>query len=308
MSRLTKRVKVGYGLGTTITLTTFGELNDVAIDAAMTLVAEYEDRLTVNRQVSEVMSINHAAGDHAVAVSPATYQLVKRAVLASRESFGFNALIGPLVKLWAIGFKAANVPDESDIAARKQLIDPMQVELNDDQLTVKLLQPGMELDLGGIAKGEIADRIADLWRAYGVASGIIDLGGNLVFVGESPRRVDGQWVIGVQDPQAERHDEVGRTVLPACSAVTSGIYERFLIVDGKQYHHLLDSRTGHPLQTKLAGVTVFARQSVVAETEAKRLFFAGAPIPNWEKQPDIYGAVFVYQDGRVVPVGVHLQA
>ncbi len=97
-------------------------------------------------------------------------------------------MIGPLVKLWAIGFKAANVPDESDIAARKQLIDPMQVELNDDQLTVKLLQPGMELDLGGIAKGEIADRIADLWRAYGVASGIIDLGGNLVFVGESPRR------------------------------------------------------------------------------------------------------------------------
>jgi thiamine biosynthesis lipoprotein len=308
MSRLTKRVKVGYGLGTTITLTTFGELNDVAIDAAMTLVAEYEDRLTVNRQVSEVMSINHAAGDHAVVVSPATYQLVKRAVLASRENFGFNALIGPLVKLWAIGFKAANVPDESDIAARKQLIDPMQVELNDDQLTVKLLQPGMELDLGGIAKGEIADRIVDLWRAYGVASGIIDLGGNLVFVGESPRRVDGQWVIGVQDPQAERHDEVGRTVLPACSAVTSGIYERFLIVAGKQYHHLLDSRTGHPLQTKLAGVTVFARQSVVAETEAKRLFFAGEPIPNWEKQPDIYGAVFVYQDGRVVPVGVHLQA
>lgn len=307
MARLTKRVKVGYGLGTTITLTTFGELNDVAIDAAMTLVAEYEDRLTVNRKVSEVMSVNHAAGDHAVAVSPATYQLVKRAVLASRENFGFNALIGPLVKLWAIGFKDAHVPAESDIEARKQLIDPLQVELDDEQLSVKLLQPGMELDLGGIAKGEIADRIADLWRAYGVASGIIDLGGNLVFVGRSPRRLDGQWVIGVQDPQAERHDEVGRTILPACSAVTSGIYERFLIVDGKQYHHLLDSRTGHPLQTKLAGVTVFAEQSVVAETEAKRLFFAGEPIPDWEKQPGIFGAVFVYQDGRVVPVGVALQ-
>lgn len=307
MGRLTKRVKVGYGLGTTITLTTFGELNDVAIDAAMTLVAEYEDRLTVNRNVSEVMSINHAAGDHAVAVSPATYQLVKRAVLASRENFGFNALIGPLVKLWAIGFKDAHVPAETEIEARQQLIDPMQVELDDEQLSVKLLQPGMELDLGGIAKGEIADRIADLWRAYGVASGIIDLGGNLVFVGQSPRRQDGRWVIGVQDPQAERHDEVGRTILPACSAVTSGIYERFLIVDGKQYHHLLDSRTGHPLQTKLAGVTVFAEQSVVAETEAKRLFFAGEPIPNWEKRPGVFGAVFVYQDGRVVPVGVNLQ-
>lgn len=306
MSNLDKRVKIGYGLGTTITLTTFGELNDVAANAAMALVAEYENRLTVNRSASEVMSINHAAGDHAVAVSPATYQLVKRAVLASREDYGFNALIGPLVKLWAIGFKDAHVPAEADIKARQALIDPSLVQLDDATRCVALLKPGMELDLGGIAKGEIADRIADLWRAYGVASGIIDLGGNLVFVGQSPRRADGQWVIGVQDPQAQRHEEVGRTILPACSAVTSGIYERFLVVNGKQYHHLLDSRTGHPLQTKLAGVTVFAQQSVVAETEAKRLFFAGQPIPGWQQRPGIFGAVFVYQDGRVVPVGVDL--
>jgi thiamine biosynthesis lipoprotein len=302
-----KQTKVGHGLGTTITLTVFGELTSVALDAAFALIAEYEDRLTVNRAVSEVMAVNHAAGEHPVAVSHATYQLVQRAVAASRENFGFNALIGPLVKLWAIGFADAHVPAEADITARQQLIDPQQVLLDPDAQTVFLQQSGMELDLGGIAKGEIADRVADLWRAYGVASGIIDLGGNLVFVGASPHRPDGEWVIGVQDPQRARHEEVGRVCLPACTAVTSGIYERFLIVDGQQYHHLLDSRTGHPLQTQLSGVTVFATRSVVAETEAKRLFFAGAPLPGWHQKPGIFGAVFVYQDGRVVADGVTLQ-
>ncbi len=302
-----KQTKVGHGLGTTITLTAYGEMTAAALDAAFALIAEYEDRLTVNRQVSEVMAINHAAGQHPVAVSHATFQLVQRAVLASRENFGFNALIGPLVKLWAIGFADAHVPADQAIAARQKLIDPMQVQLDAAAQTVFLLQPGMELDLGGIAKGEIADRVADLWRAYGVASGIIDLGGNLVFVGTSPHRLDGQWVIGVQDPQRPRHEEVGRVILPACTAVTSGIYERFLIVDGQQYHHLLDSRTGKPLQTKLSGVTVFAEQSVVAETEAKRLFFAGQPIAGWTKTPGIFGAVFVYQDGHVQADGVNLQ-
>ncbi|WP_461213471.1 FAD:protein FMN transferase [Lacticaseibacillus sp. GG6-2] len=304
----TKRIKITHGLGTTITLTTFGETSDSALDAASALIVEYEDRLTVNRPVSEVMAINHAAGDKPVRVSHETYQLVCRAVAASREDFGFNALIGPLVKLWAIGFEGAHVPDAEAIAQRRQLIDPADVVLNDAEQSVFLTKSGMELDLGGIAKGEIADRVADLWRAYGVASGIIDLGGNLLFVGDSARRQDGRWVIGVQDPQQKRHVELGRVVLPACSAVTSGIYERFLIVDGKQYHHLLDSRTGAPLQTKLSGVTVFAKESVVAETEAKRLFFAGAPILGWETRPGIFGAVFVYQDDHVETVGVTLQS
>ncbi len=305
--RATKRVKVCRGLGTTITLTVFGETSDKALEAAATLIGEYEDRLTVNRPVSEVMAINHAAGSRAVSVSHETYQLVVRAVAASREDFGFNALIGPLVKLWAIGFKDAHVPASADISARRRLIAPQDVVLDAQAQSVFLTKPGMELDLGGIAKGEIADRIADLWRAYGVASGIIDLGGNLLFVGASARRADGRWVIGVQDPKRARHREIGRVVLPACSAVTSGIYERFLVVDGKQYHHLLDSRTGAPLQTKLAGVTVFAQASVVAEVEAKRLFFAGGPLPGWEQRPGIFGAVFVYQDEHIEAVGLTLQ-
>ncbi|WP_461224333.1 FAD:protein FMN transferase [Lacticaseibacillus suihuaensis] len=299
----TKRVKTLHALGTRINLTVFGELDDAALDAAAALINREEDRLTVNRAQSEVMAVNHAAGSAAVAVSSATYGLIRTAAAASREDFGFNALIGPLVKLWKIGFTGANVPDGLAIAARLALSDPSGVVLDDQTHTVKLAHPGMELDLGGIAKGFIADQIRALWGAYGVAAGIIDLGGNLLFVGASPRREDGKWVIGVQDPGKSRHTDLGCTILPACSAVTSGIYERFLVKDGKKYHHLMDPRTGYPLQTELAGVTVFTKDSIQGELEAKRLFFAGAAVPGWLDDPTHLGAVFAYQDGHTEVIG-----
>lgn len=184
-----------HALGTHIKLTVFGELDTVALTAAENLINQEEDRLTVNRTKSEVMAVNAAAGVQAVAVSSGTFRLIRQAIAASREDFGFNALIGPLVKLWKIGFDGANVPSDAEIQKRLALCDPEMVQLDDQTHQVKLLSKGMALDLGGIAKGDIADQIRSLWRAYHVQAGIIDLGGNLLFVGDSPRRADGRWVI-----------------------------------------------------------------------------------------------------------------
>ena len=293
-----------HALGTRIVLTVYGDRAADVLQPSMDLIDGYEDRLTVNRDQSELMDVNHAAGSKPVAVSPTSYDLIKMAVKYSRADFGFNALIGPLVKLWKIGFKGANVPAAADIQERLKLTDPWQVELNDSACTVYLKQAGMELDLGGIAKGYIADRIKDFWVQQGVAAGIINLGGNLLFVGRSPRRSDGQWVIGVQDPQLHRGENIEVVRKPACSAVTSGIYERFLIKNGRRYHHLIDPRTGYPLDTKLSSVTVFTDQSVMGEIEAKRLFFNGQPIPGWLERPGNRGAVFIHNDESVENVGV----
>ena len=297
-----RRSLVHHALGTKIVLTLFGDRFYPLLSRSMRLIDEYEDRLTVNRPQSEVMDINHAAGREAKMVSPSTYELIKLAVKYSRENFGFNALIGPLVKLWKIGFQGAHIPSDKEIQERLALIDPYKVILDNDYRTVFLEEPGMELDLGGIAKGYIADRIRDFWLKQGVEAGIINLGGNLLFVGKSPRRADGQWVIGVQDPQLSRGEDLEIVRKPACSAVTSGIYERYLEVNGKKYHHLLDPRTGYPLETDLSSVTVFTEQSVMGEIEAKRLFFNGRPIPDWKQQPGNLGAVFVKQDEQVINV------
>lgn len=300
---LAKKQIVGHhhALGTSITLQIFGRDHDFddLLNKSFALIDHYEDLLTVNRDVSEVMDVNHAAGKEAVQVSSGTYSLIKLAVEESRQNFGFNALIGPVVKLWHIGFKGAHVPTDAQIKEKMKLINPNNVELNDHDQTVFLTKAGMELDLGGIAKGWIADRIRDLWEAYG-AGGIINLGGNILLVGDSPKRANGQWTIGIQDPRQPRGDNIASVMVPKCSAVTSGTYERYLVVDGKKYHHLIDPRTGYPVKTDLAGVTTFTKDSVEAEIECKRLFFAGKSLANWHQNPDRLGAVFVYNDEHVV--------
>ena len=296
---LEQQVGQHHALGTSITLQIFGARDKSVINDSFTLIDHYEDLLTVNRDESEVMDVNHAAGKHPVQVSSGTYDLIKLAVEKSRENFGFNALIGPVVKLWAIGFKGAHVPTDDQIKERMKLIDPYSVDLNDADQTVYLKKPGMELDLGGIAKGWIADRIKDFWMAYGVHAGIINLGGNILLVGDSPKRISGQWSVGVQDPKEPRGNNIASVMVPQCSAVTSGTYERYLVVDGHKYHHLIDPRTGYPVETDLAGVTTFTKYSVEAEIECKRLFFAGKPVAGWHDDPDRIGAVFVYNDEHV---------
>ena len=296
---LEQQVGQHHALGTSITLQIFGALDKSVINDSFTLIDHYEDLLTVNRDESEVMDVNHAAGKHPVQVSSGTYDLIKLAVEESRKNFGFNALIGPVVKLWAIGFKDAHVPTDDQIKERMKLIDPFSVDLNDVDQTVFLKKSGMELDLGGIAKGWIADRIKDYWMAYGVHAGIINLGGNILLVGDSPKRTSGQWSVGVQDPKEPRGNNIASVMVPECSAVTSGTYERYLEVDGHKYHHLIDPRTGYPVETDLAGVTTFTKYSVEAEIECKRLFFAGKPLAGWHDDPDRIGAVFVYNDEHV---------
>lgn len=295
-------VKKHHALGTSITLQLFGTDQTWILDQSVKLIDYYEDLFTVNRDKSEVMDINRAAGLHPVQVSSATYSLVKLAVEKSLENFGFNALIGPVVKLWHIGFKGARVPSQSEIDEKMKLIDPQKVVLDDKQQTVFLEEKGMELDLGGIAKGWIADRIRDQWRSFGVLAGIINLGGNVLFVGPSPKRLSGKWSLGVQDPIEKRGKNITSVMVSECSAVTSGIYERYLEVNGHKYHHLIDPRTGYPVETKLAGVTTFTKNSVDAEIECKRLFFAGKPVANWLNENRI-GAVFVYQNEEVIYKG-----
>ncbi len=118
-------------LGTSISLTVFGTLDQTVLEKSADLVNHYEDVLTVNRDHSQLMSVNQAAGKFPVQVEASVYQLTKLAVEKSRANFGFNAAIGPLVKLWHIGFSDAKVPSEQQISERLSLIDPWQIELND---------------------------------------------------------------------------------------------------------------------------------------------------------------------------------
>lgn len=291
-------------LGTSISLTVFGTLDQTVLEKSADLVNHYEDVLTVNRDHSQLMSVNQAAGKFSVQVEASVYQLTKLAVEKSRANFGFNAAIGPLVKLWHIGFSDAKVPSEQQISERLSLIDPWQIELNDADQSIFLKKAGMEIDLGAIAKGYIADRIQDLWHAYGIACGIINLGGNLLMVGKPPHHCDGLWRIGLRSPFSDNDEPIAVVTMPPCSAVTSGIYERRLTSGQKSYHHILDSNTGYPRENNLNSVTVFSKKSVTAEIETTRLFFAGEPLPDYPFEQDVFGAAFITKDYQIKLSGI----
>ncbi len=293
-------------MGTLATLCVPGEVDADVTAAVCRTLRDLERRLTVNgpaevRAHSQVEAINRAAGTAAVEVDAEVYGLVRTAVLASRTHRGsFNALIGPVVKAWRIGFADARVPEADEIARLLALTDPDDVDLDDERCTVRLCKPGMRLDLGAIAKGYAADRAADVYREHGVDAGLIDLGGNVVAMGGSD--LDGEpWRVGIQSPFHSRGTVLATLALRDASAVTSGVYERVLEVDGQRYHHMLDPLTGRPFDTDLASVTVVSASSMDADlwaTVAQRGGLAGgsaavAAAPGVE-------AVFVTTNGRVV--------
>lgn len=292
-------------MGTLAALCVPGEVDAEVTATVCRTLRDLERRLTVNGPAeatarSQVEAINRAAGIAAVHPDPEVYGLVRAAVLASRtHRDSFNALIGPVVKAWRIGFADARVPEADEIASLLALTDPDDVELDDDRQGVLLRRPGMRLDLGAIAKGYAADRAAAVYRAHGVRDGLIDLGGNVVAMGSAEQGAP--WRVGIQSPFHGRGTVLATLALRDASAVTSGVYERVLEAHGRRYHHMLDPLTGQPFDTDLASVTIVSTSSMDADlwaTIAQRGGLAGgrravAAAPGIE-------AVFVTTDGRVV--------
>jgi len=222
------------------------------------LIKQYEDLLTVNRAHSQVMDINHAAGQHPVAVSRPVFELIRCAKAASLlKDSAFNLAIGPLVKRWKIGFRGDSVPPAGEIASLLAMTRPEDVVLNEANSSVFLAVSGMEIDLGAIAKGYIADRVRDYLRKEGAERGLINLGGNVQTLG-SP---EGGWSVGLKKPFSA--DElIGAMTVENRSVVTSGTYERYFEQHGKRYHHILDPRTGYPLDNGLDSVTIVSKDSI----------------------------------------------
>ncbi|BBQ83271.1 MULTISPECIES: FAD:protein FMN transferase [Enterobacteriaceae] len=267
------------------------------------LIKQYEDLLTVNRAQSQVMDINHAAGQHAVAVSSPVYALIKCAKAASLlPQSAFNLAIGPLVKRWRIGFRGDSVPPADEIARLLTLTDPRQVVLNDADESVYLTQPGMEIDLGAIAKGYIADRVRDYLHKEGIAQGLINLGGNVQTLG-SP---EGGWSIGLKKPFSTAGAMIGALEVANKSVVTSGVYERFFEHNGHLYHHILDPRTGYPLDNELDSVTIISSDSIDGDIWTTLMYGMGVEkgCAALRARPDIE-AIFVTRTKEVVLSSAH---
>lgn len=276
--------RYGFMMGTRVSVRANVDESDrdwyAVLDEAIERVARYEEKFTVNDDdaESEVEKINRYAGIEPVAVSPETFALVEYGVYYSEISGGlFNGAIGPLVKLWNINFDGARRPELEEVEAVLHLLDYEGIILDEENQTVFLRDEGMRLDLGGIAKGFVADQITDFLVENGIENGIIDMGGDLFALGNG--LTGNPWRIGIQDPNYSRsaggRENVGVLPVTSQAVVTSGVYERFVEVDGVAYHHLLNSETGFPFETGLVSVSIVSDRAVDGEGLTKIVFGMG---------------------------------
>lgn len=264
---------------------------------------DYNERFSANDPSSQLMQVNQRAGHAPMAVDPDLFELIKLGKTQSIASEGrLNIAIGPLVKLWGIGFEGAHRPDDSSIAACLEKIDPRQIKLEEASQEVYLAQEGMEIDLGALAKGYFADRIMDDFIRAGAQSAMINLGGNVKVYGSPPKRPhQTNWRIGIQDPRKPRGQNCAVLQVHNQSVVTSGGYERHLEVDGHFYQHIFDSRTGYPVENEVASVSVLTDQSVMAEVWTTRLYPMGlAEIQAELAQARDYQALVIDKQGRLL--------
>ncbi|MDO4680491.1 MAG: FAD:protein FMN transferase [Aerococcus sp.] len=263
-------------LYTSVQLQIFDKNKTQAMDKAFDYMESIQDVFTTNKKGSDVEKINAAAGSHPVKVTQDTINLVKRGIEIAKESGGlFDITIGAVTNLWQIGSDNARVPSEDEIKQALPLVNYKDIELDEANQTVYLKKKGMRLELGGISKGYIGSQVATLLKKEGVTSAIANLGGNVALVGNHPTNKDG-WTVGIQDPDKKRNQVVGSKLVKGDTAVvTSGIYEQYLEKDGKTYHHIIDPRTGYPLDNNVASVTVFAPSSFDGDSYSTALFMMG---------------------------------
>ena len=260
--------KTDFLLNTTCTVSIYEAKGEKSYEElateAIELCRSYEEKLSRTIKNSDVNKINSNKGSY-VEVSEETVFLLDRAIYYSEMSKGkFDVTIGSLAEAWDFNGENPKVPEEKDIENLILGIDYKNISIKGN--TVMLAKDSGDIDLGAIAKGFIADKLAeDLKKKY-VSKAIINLGGNVVTVGEKKENVP--WTIGIKKPFTEDGSLVGKVFSEGSSVVTSGIYERQFEENGIMYHHVLDVKTGFPAEEDLLGVTIISKKSMEGDALA----------------------------------------
>lgn len=271
-------------LDTYVSLSVNGKEAQEALHAATDKIASLEDMLSRTKENSEIYKLNHSSEKSPVTLSQETYELLARTISLSKESEGiFDPTIGPIMDLWGFGQDRSGndmknvphkVPDDSVISETLQIVDHNKIHLLEGQKAY--VDEGVVVDLGGVAKGYIADALMKEIMSFQVSRAILDLGGNVCAFDKAKALV-----IGVISPLDK--SRLAATIdLPkakdgknATSVITSGAYERYIEIDGKRYGHIMDTKTGKPVKTDLLSATVVSDDGTEGDVMSTVLFAMG---------------------------------
>ena len=256
------------------------------LEEAFLLCEKYENLLSKTRKNSDVYKLNNA--DDYITVSKDTVKIIKRSVYFSGLSGGlFDITICPVTNLW--DFEGTTLPDRKEIEEAIKNVNYERIKTDGE----KVFLDGTEIDLGGIAKGYIADKLLSFFKEKNVADGIINLGGNVIVFGDKEKSV------GIAKPFS-KNEIVAKVKLKNKSIVTSGTYERFIDIDGKIYHHILDPKTGYSCETDLNSATVIGDTSLDLDALSTICILLGKEkATKLIEQTENTEAVFIDKQGKL---------
>lgn len=247
---------------TYITISIYEGGNDALLNNCMELCNKYENLFSATVSTSDIAKINVAAGS-SVIVSPETISLLDKSIEYARLTDGlYDVTIYPVSSLWDFHSENPRIPDNSKISEAVKNVDYKTIIINHEASTVTLSNPNASIDLGSIAKGFIADSIKEYLISEGVTRAVINLGGDIAVIGQKSNGKD--FTIGVSNP-ADDSDIIAGVLLNNKCIATSGTYERCFSVDNVKYHHILDSATGYPATTDIAGISVITDSALDAD-------------------------------------------
>lgn len=322
--------KTGFFLDTVCSITIYGLADEDGRLAAMSgeemekecyliitdafkLCSEYENMLSKTIETSDIARINNAEGK-AVTVSDETIEVLKKGMEFGRLSGGaFDITIGKATDLWDFhdnaesGHEGGVVPAEKDLRDAISHVNYENIKIEGNR--VSLTDPETEINLGGIAKGYIADKAAEYLKERGVVSAIVDLGGNIVAIGGKTSQIaasgdtqETDFKIGIKDPLSSSGGLLELIPCKNKTVVTSGTYERYFEKDGVKYHHILDVNTGYPVDTDVLSVTIIADRGKSADCDGLSTTCLALGMEKGMelvKSLEGFEAVFVDKDGNV---------
>jgi len=261
-------------MGTVVSLTIFDSQDKGLFEPSFKIIQDIEGKMTNWNEDSELMEVNRNAGIKGVKVSDETLEVIHSALeVAALTDGAFDPTIGPVLSLWGIATDNPKIPTDQELAQALALVDYTQVQIQGNE--VFLPKKGMRLDLGGIAKGYAADKVAAFLLERQVRAAILNFGGDVYVLGVKD---DGSpWRIGIQDPWEPRGRHMAIASVGQTSVVTSGPYERYFIDPESKirFHHIMDPVRGYPVENGLASVTIISDNSMVADGLSTGIYVMG---------------------------------
>lgn len=270
----------GAVMGTTFRVTlprlAAGVSGDMIGRALRAVLERVDATMSTYRTDSEISRFNRAAPDEWVPISADTSRVAAAAMELARLTEGaFDPTVGPLVDLWGFGAAgpSVRVPDAAIVAAKRRQIGYAALEGRQDPPALRKRREGLRIDFSGIAEGFAVDEMAHALDRVAVSDFLVELGGEVRCRGSNP--AGRPWTIAIETPSLTVAPPRGHVAVTSAAIATSGDYRKFFMVDGRRYGHVIDPRTGQPVDHGLASVTVIGGSAMQSDALSTAIFVKG---------------------------------